>query len=189
MKAKTSGRIATGAACAMFILLGDIAAAHAAVIGSSPNGFAIKEVAHIAADPDQVYAALIQPQNWWNSQHTFSQNAANLSLDAKAGGCLCESLPNGGSVLHAVTVDAEPGKTLRLRGPLGPFQGQGVDSALTFTLNQSGNGTDLTLDANFGGYMKGGFGKWSHAADGMLSDLVEHLKHYAETGTAMKPDK
>jgi len=159
--------------------------AQSAVLETNANGFAIEEKAHIAASPAKVYAALIHPENWWNSEHTFSGSAGNLSLDAKAGGCLCETLPNGGSVQHLAVVFAAPNSTLRLRGAMGPFQGQGMDGALTFTLKASGDGTDLVLDNNVGGFMKGGMGKWPQAADGMLTDLVAHLKYYAETGKAM----
>jgi uncharacterized protein YndB with AHSA1/START domain len=166
-----------------------VLAARAAVTDEQPNGFAIEETAHIAAPPDKVYGALLQPRKWWNSAHTFSQNSANLSLDAKAGGCLCETLPDGGSALHAIVVVAQPARTLRLRGPFGPFQSQGVDGALTFTLKAGNGGTELVLNDNVGGYMQGGFGRWPQAADAMLADLVAHLKYYVETGKAMPPDK
>ena len=76
-----------------------------------------------------------------------------------------------------------PGAMLRLRGPLGPFQGQGVDSALTFSLKAAGDGTDLTLDNVVGGYMQGGFGKWPAAADGMLAATIARLKVFVETGS------
>jgi uncharacterized protein YndB with AHSA1/START domain len=155
----------------------------AAVVDFTPTGFAIEVAIHIAAPPDKVYAALIRPALWWNSQHTFSQDAANLTLDARGGGCFCEKLPNGGSVQHAVVVDAEPGDTLRLRGPLGPFQGQGVDSAITFSLKPAAGGTDLALDNIVGGYMNGGFADWPAKADGMLADQLARLKMFVETGS------
>jgi uncharacterized protein YndB with AHSA1/START domain len=175
-------RIIVGSVVAAIFMAGGAKSACAAVLDSSANGFAVEERVHIAATPEKVYAALIQPAKWWNSQHTFSQNAANLTLDPKAGGCLCESLPNGGSVQHLVVVFASPGDTLRFRGAMGPFQGEGVDGALTFTLKARDGGTDLVLDNNVGGYFRGGFGKISGAADEMLTDLVAHLKAYAETG-------
>ena len=182
--------IALGTAVATALLAMNCVASYAAVVESTASGFAIEETAQIAATPDKVYAALIHPEKWWNSGHTFSQNAANLSLDAKAGGCLCETLPGGGSVLHLTVVYADPARTtLRLRGPMGPFQGQGVDGALTFTLTAKDGGTALVLDNNVGGFVKGGFGKWPNAADGMLTDLVAHLKTFSETGKAMPPDK
>jgi uncharacterized protein YndB with AHSA1/START domain len=170
-----------GGAIAFGLVATQIAVARADVVESTPSGFAIEEKAHIAATPDKVYAALIQPQNWWNSQHTFSQNAKNLSLDAKAGGCLCEALPNGGSVLHLTVLYAAPGVALRFQGAMGPFQGQGLASTLTFTLTAKDGGTDILLENNVGGFMKGSFGQWPNKADMMMADLVAHLKKYAET--------
>lgn len=179
----TTPNIAKGAALAALLILPQ--PCFAAVVDSQPNGFALQQSFHTAAPPDKVYDALIHPALWWSSAHTFSQSAANLSIDARGGGCFCEKLANGGSVQHAVVVDAEPGEMLRLRGPLGPFQGQGVDSALTFTLKAKDGGTDLTMDNIVGGYMKGGFGDWGAKADGMLSEQMTRLKAYLETG---KPD-
>ena len=155
----------------------------ATVVDQGQNGFTIQQKMHIAAPTDKVYAALIAPGKWWSSDHTYSNSAANLALDARAGGCFCETLPGGGSVQHATVAIAMPGAMLRLRGPLGPFQGQGVDSALTFSLKAAGDGTDLTLDNVVGGYMQGGFGKWPVAADGMLAATIARLKIFVETGS------
>jgi len=172
-------------ACVALALLA-VQPARADVVDTAPNGFEAVEKVHVAASPDQVYAALIQPAQWWSSQHTFSGNAANLTLDARAGGCWCETLPGGGSVQHLVVVFAAPGKMLRARGALGPFQGAGVDGAFTWTLAASGGGTDLTFDASIGGYMKGGFEGIAKAADGVLGEQVQRLKQFVETGS---PDK
>jgi uncharacterized protein YndB with AHSA1/START domain len=167
---------------AALVVAATTVSAHATVTESTPSGFAVEITAHIAASPDKTYAALVDPARWWNSQHTFSNNASNLSLNAKAGGCLCEKLANGGSVQHLIVTVVIPGRTLRLRGAMGPLQGQGVDSALTFTLTAKDGGTELKLENNVGGYIKGGIGKWPPAVDSMLTDLVAHLKTYCETG-------
>ena len=132
--------VLTGAAVSAALLW--CPAAHAAVVESTAAGFAIQQTVHITAPADRVYAALITPAKWWNSEHTFSGSAANLSLDARAGGCFCETW-NGGSVQHLTVVDAQPGRILRLRGALGPFQGQGADGSLTFTLKVNAGGTDV----------------------------------------------
>lgn len=154
-------------------------AARASVVETGANGFAIAVTAHVAAAPDAVFATLIHPETWWNPAHTFSGSAANLTMDARAGGCFCEIWKQG-SVRHATVAYAQPDKVLRLRGPFGPFQGQGVASALTFTLKPEGEGTALKLEDIVGGYIKGGFTGWPQAADGMLTDLVAHLKARAE---------
>ena len=117
--ARAFRHLAAGAALALALIVCDRASAE--VADAAPNGFTIVEAAHIAAASDTVYTALIAPQRWWSSAHTFSGSAANMSLDAKAGGCWCESLPGGGSVLHMTVVYAAPGKGLHLRGSLGPF--------------------------------------------------------------------
>lgn len=153
----------------------------AAVVEETPAGFAIVQTVHLAAPPDKVYAVLVQPSLWWDSGHTYSGSAANLSLDAKAGGCFCEIWAKGDSVQHAVVAVAMPGAMLRLRGPLGPFQGQGVDGALSFALKVEDGGTLLTLTNTIGGYMQGGFGKWPAAADAMLAQQMAHLKAHFET--------
>lgn len=151
------------------------------VLENGPSGFALERTVHIAATPDHVYSALIQPSKWWNSAHTFSGNAANLSLEVKAGGCLCENW-SGGSVQHLIVVYAMPGKMLRLRGALGPFQGQGMDGALTFTLKPDAGGTNLQMENVMGGFMKGGLSKWPPLADSMLAEQMLRLKAYVETG-------
>jgi uncharacterized protein YndB with AHSA1/START domain len=178
-------QFAIGFAFAALLLVASVLSARADVVESAATGFAIVEKAQISAAPEKLYDALIHPENWWNAEHSFSNDAHNLSLDARAGGCLCETLPNGGSVQHLTVIFAAPGKTLRLKGAMGPFQGQGLEGVLTFNLKPEGSGTALELDYNIGGFMKGGFGKMPQAADAMLTDLVAHLKYYAETGKAM----
>jgi len=183
MRATRTGSLLLGASVALALIAADTKCSRAAVVESAANGFAIEQIAHIAAPPDRVYAALLDPAKWWSPRHTFSGSSANLTLDAKAGGCFCEKLPNGGSVQHLFVADLDPGKTLRLRGALGPFQSQGVDGALTFTLKANAGGTDLMLDNIVGGFIKGGFGKWPALADQMLAEQLTRLKRYLETGS------
>jgi uncharacterized protein YndB with AHSA1/START domain len=105
MSGQFSIRVARGVAT-MFGLFACVA--QGAVADIAANGFTIRIETHIAAAPDKVYAALIEPARWWASDHTFSGDAKNLHVDAKAGGCWCETLPGGGSVLHLTVVNADP---------------------------------------------------------------------------------
>ncbi|MGD0191073.1 MAG: SRPBCC domain-containing protein [Rhizomicrobium sp.] len=159
------------------------AGASAAVDHVGEAGFAISETAHVAAPPERVYATLITPSRWWSPAHTFSHDAANLALDAKAGGCWCETLPGGGSVLHMSVVYASPGKLLRLRGALGPFQGMGADGALTVSLKPNGGGTDVAMIYALGGYAPDGFGDLAKAVDFVLGEQLDRLKRSIETGS------
>ena len=99
---------------------------------------------------------------------------------ARAGGCWCESLPDGGSVEHLRVVYVAPGKALRLRGALGPFQGLGVEGALSWTLKTTGSGTDISVSYAVGGYAKDGFDGASKAADHVLGEQIERLRKLIE---------
>jgi uncharacterized protein YndB with AHSA1/START domain len=144
------------------------------------TGFTLQISTHIAAPPEKVYAALLEPGSWWGSDHTYSGNASNLHLDARAGGCWCETLPNGGFVQHLTVVYADPGKALRLRGALGPFQALGVDGALTWSLKPAAAGTDLSMTYKVGGYNKEGFAQLSQATDEVLTEQLDRLKKSIE---------
>ena len=156
--------------------------ASGAVEDVASNGFTIVETADIAAPPDRVYETMLAPSRWWSSEHTYSQNAANLTLDARAGGCWCEMLPGGGSVQHMTVVNVIPGKLLRLRGALGPLQGLAVDGAVTFSLHALGSNTQLMLTYAVGGYAKQGFGEPAKAVDFVLGQQTDRLKRFIETG-------
>lgn len=148
-------------------------------------GFEVREQAHVAAAPDAVYAALLAPKRWWDAKHTYSGDARNLTLDAKAGGCWCETLPGGGSVEHLSIVYLAPNKSIRFRGALGPLQAMGVAGSMTIKLTAATGGTDLTLTYAVGGYSKDGFDDLSKAVDSVLGSQVGRLRKLVETGSAM----
>jgi uncharacterized protein YndB with AHSA1/START domain len=169
--------------CTLILLLAATVPALATVVDIATNGFTLQVAAHIAAPPTKVYATLIKPAHWWDSEHTFSGAAANLTLEAKAGECWCKKLANGGSTVHMTVVHVEPGKGMTLRGALGPFQSYAVEGAMTWTLKASGDGTDLSLTYSLGGYFKDGTAQLSKGADGVLTDQVGRLKRLVETGS------
>jgi Polyketide cyclase / dehydrase and lipid transport len=168
----------TAALCVSALAIGASAGQRAAaeVVSSAPNGFEVRGTVHVVRAPDKAYAALLQPATWWSSDHTFSGSAANLSLDARAGGCWCESLPDGGSVEHMRVVYVAPGKIVRLRGALGPFQGLGVDGAMTWSVKAAAGGADISFTYTLGGYAKEGFDGLSKAADRVLGEQLERLR-------------
>ena len=45
----------------------------------------------------------------------------------------------------SAVVYVAPGKVLRLRGALGPFQGLGVDGSLTWSVKSNANGTEISV--------------------------------------------
>lgn len=155
-------------------------AARAEVVDVQPNGFEVRHQTVIAAPASVVWAALVQPAKWWSSEHTWSGSAANLSLGAASGGCFCEKLPNGGSVLHMTTVNAAPGKQLVMVGGLGPLQSSGASGALNITLAEKDGQTTVTLTYDVGGYFKGGLAKVAPPVDMVLGQQLQGLKAAAE---------
>jgi uncharacterized protein YndB with AHSA1/START domain len=139
------------------------APAQAEVVAKSDIGFVSRNTVEVAAKPEAVWAALVLPSGWWNSQHTYSADAANLSLAPVAGGCFCEKLPapagapawaQPGAVEHMRVINIEPGKAMRLSGGLGPLQSEAVDGVLTITLKPTDKGTRILFEYVVGGYMR-----------------------------------
>jgi hypothetical protein len=155
------------------------------VIDSSPAGFTTRTSVEIGAAPRAVYGALTtQVGRWWDPEHTWSGNPRNMSIEAQAGGCFCEKLDNGGSVVHMTVVLAEPAKTLRMSGALGPLQEQAVVGTMTWTLAAAGVHTRVDMTYAAGGYMRGGLEPVARIVDQVLGTQVQRLKRFIESGQA-----
>jgi uncharacterized protein YndB with AHSA1/START domain len=155
----------------------------AEVVDVADNGFNVRHTIAVAAEPAKAFQALLDVGKWWDPAHTYSQDAANLSLDAKPQGCFCERLPGGkGAVLHMTVVNIVTGKMLRLEGGLGPLQALGVAGSLTWTFKPADNGAAVELRYSVGGYNPGGFKALAPAVDSVLRTQLERFKRYADTG-------
>jgi hypothetical protein len=157
--------------------------ATAEVKSVTATGFETVSIVTVAAPSDRVYAALGEIGRWWDPSHTFSRDAGNLSLELRAGGCFCERLKDGGSVQHMQVVYAAPGAGLRLRGALGPLQGEGVDGVLAWTLKAAERSTTVTQSYVVGGYIREGMEAWAPRVDRVLDEALQRLKNFAEGET------
>jgi len=131
----------------------------AEVTASSDAGFASHNEVLVDAAPAEAWAAMTQPSQWWNGAHSYSGDAANMTLDARAGGCFCEAIPgaNGGpagQTEHMRVIYVAPGSTLRLAGGLGPLQAEAVTGVLTMTIAADGEKSKISWDYVVGGYMR-----------------------------------
>ena len=157
--------------------------AHAEVADSSTAGFTIKHTAVIAAPVEKVFATLLEVGKWWNSEHTYSGDAKNMTIDPRAGGCFCEKLEGAGSIEHMHVVLVMPSQMLRMVGALGPMQEEGMIGSLTWDLGKSGDGTKLTSTYRVGGYYAGpGMTKLSQLVDSVVGEQFGRLKNYIEKG-------
>jgi len=158
--------------------------AAAEVVEATPGGFVTKTTLTIAVSRAKLYDALVHAVGrWWDPAHTYSGDAKNLSIDMRPGGCFCETLPNQGGVQHGVVVLVIPGKTLRIRGAIGPLQQDGLAGSLTFELADREGGTDVTMTYSVGGYRQGGVQALAPVVDSVLGGQLRRLKGFAETGT------
>ena len=164
------------------LVLATAVPAAAEVVESTPNGFAVRNTAEIAAHPSRVYNAAVDLiGRWWNPAHTFSKNAANLTLNARPGGCLCESITNGG-VVHLTVIYVAAQQEIRFAGALGPLQQTGIAGSMTWKLAESATGTSFDWSYTAGGYMAGGLAAVAPAVDAVLAGQLQRLKRFIETG-------
>ncbi len=155
------------------------AAAHARVVAASPDGFVSEHEILLDATPDAAYVALTEGiHNWWDGDHSYSGNAANFYLEARANGCFCETLPDGGSVMHMQVVFAQPGRLLRLTGGLGPLQGMGVSGAMDFALEPAEQGSRLRYRYVVHGFVPDGLEALAPVVDQVQLGQLERLRRY-----------
>lgn len=171
-------------------------AAQAEIVSSASQGFSLRIVVEVDASMDRVYEALVNDVGkWWHPDHTYSLDSANLSIDARPGGCFCE-MSEEIQVQHLQVAMVRPGRLLRMLGGLGPLQTFGLEGSLTFVLNPqevfdpeteelmlSQTACELELVYNVGGYLEAGLDQLAPAVDGVLSQQVMRLKTYVETGS------
>jgi hypothetical protein len=161
------------------LLASALAAAPAAaeVTVVHPSGFVVRHEVVVEADTKATWLALISPETWWRKEHTWSGNAANLSLTPSAGGCFCERIPEvdepgrftlEGSVEHMRVIQSQPETALRMRGGLGPLQSEPVTGILTIAISKADKGTRLVWEYNVAGYMRYEIPVISKAVDGVI---------------------
>ena len=156
--------------------------ATADIVQSSAIGFELNQALTIDAPIARAWAALKAPQYWWDKDHTYSDDSANLYLDPQATGCFCERIPEGkGSVEHAHIVYVAPGRMIRMVGSLGPLQAEAVTGTLTFKLDPEGEKTRVTMTYVVGGYVRAGADTLAGKVDEVLALQILNLKTFAET--------
>jgi hypothetical protein len=102
-------------------------------------------------------------------------------LAPNPGGCLCETLANGGGVQHAVVVNVVPAELLRLTGGLGSLQEAAVIGTWTWQFAASPQGgVTATVTYAAAGYFPGGLDKIAAPVDTVIGDQLRRLKQYVE---------
>lgn len=146
--------------------------AHGEVVSSAPNGFISRHVVTVPLAPAAAYDRFVRVGDWWDSAHTYSGDAHNLTLTPRLHGAWVERLADGGFVEHMRVLYAQRGKMLRLDGGLGPLQTMPARSVMTVAFAAEGAGTKVTVTYAVGGYFSDGTAQLAPGVDMVLGQAM-----------------
>tara|TARA_R110002051_G_scaffold3150_2_gene16961 strand:+ start:243 stop:788 length:546 start_codon:yes stop_codon:yes gene_type:complete len=150
------------------LLLPGAGVARAEVVERHPDGFTLRMSAPVNAGWGQAFLAVGDVPHWWNANHTYSGDAANLSLPLEPGACFCERLADGSAFEHGRVIAANARHEVRLEAPLGPLKDRATQAALTFGWNDT-IGADQVLTLTY--IVEGdGLGAMAGPVDQVLTD-------------------
>lgn len=148
----------------------------AELVHSGENGFTVQHAATTKAEPAVVYRTMTAHiDQWWNPEHSWSGNAANLHMKTERGGCFCENLPGGGFAEHLRIVYLAPGSEIRFEGALGPLQTMAVQGRMTWKIKGIETGSEVTFTYHVFGHPKGGLTAIAPAVDGVIGEQLQRL--------------
>lgn len=167
------------AALVATVLLLAGAAANAELMQSSADGAVIQHRFQVPKSPADAWSALVHPERWWPAEHTWSGDPSYMRLTAQAGGCFCESWGEN-SAEHGRVVMAMPGRLLRIRGSLGPFQEMAVTGVLTIALAaKDGGGTEATVTYRLSGDASHKLDTFIAVVDKVIGQQFDSFARYA----------
>ena len=156
--------------------------AAAEVVSASSNGFEVRETVNLVVPPEVAFNAFRDVSAWWDPDHTYSRDSANLSLSLTPGGCFCERIPKtGGGIEHMHVTYVDPGKRIVMTGALGPLLYEATAGVMDVQVKTIASGSQLTLDYKAAGFASGGADKLAPAVDAVLTGQLKRFRAYATT--------
>jgi hypothetical protein len=172
------------AAAAAVLVAASSSPATAEVVNASPNGFEVRQQLNLVVKPDAALAAFANVAAWWDPEHTYSGDSANLSLATNVGGCFCERFPKSGGVEHMQVTYVEPGKRIVLTGALGPLLFEATTGVLDVRVKPVAGGSQLVLDYRAAGFFNGGADKLAPVVDSVLAGQLKRYRAFVTNPTA-----
>ena len=153
-----------------------VAPAFAAVESAHPDGFLVRHEVVVPVDRQRAFEEMTHPERWWNDAHTWSGSAANLTLDARAGGCWCETWPQGAAE-HGIVIRIVHDESLRVRAAFGPLQEMALNGVFDLTIADiEGGGTRIVATFRVNGPASAQLDKLAAPVDGVIGEQVERLR-------------
>ncbi len=163
---------------AVAVLALSAAPAAAEVAARTADSFTLRYAVGAEIAPDDIPGALADLPKWWDSAHTYSGSAANLSLDLTPGGCWCERLADGTDFDHGRTVSAAPDRFV-FDAPFGPLRGKTTKAELTVTWPAANRGLTPTWTMVVEGP---GIGAMADGVDAVMGAGYQRWLRYLEYG-------
>ena len=146
----------------------------AEIVEASATHYVLRHEATSTLSADALWDRLVDPASWWHPEHTYSGNAANLSLDLKPGGLGSETW-EGGAVSHGTVLLVVDGSTLQLNAPFGPLLAAGAHTIWTITVTPSDSGSTVVFDEVSSGPPSAALDKLAAAVDYVKSEAIARL--------------
>ena len=155
------------------------AVAQAEVVSANDHGFEVRHTIQTVIPQAAAFDAFGQISQWWSKDHTYSGDAANMSLALRPGGCLCERLPDGGGVEHMHVAYVAPGERVVLTGALGPLLYEATTGVMDVKIERIAGGSRVTMDYRVAGFANGGGEKLAPLVEQVLGEQMARLRKYA----------
>lgn len=154
-------------------------AAPAEVIEKDADHFVLRYSVALETTPEDIYAAVGKVGQWWDSAHTYSGDARNLTLPLEFGACFCEALKDGAPFEHGRVVQADPNLGVLLAAPLGPLKGKTTKADWSIGWTDGNRGYELIMTYVVRGP---GVGAFAEPVDGVMQTQFGRLAHFIEYG-------
>lgn len=166
-------------------LLASGSMAQAEVVSSGPHGFHVRQAAQLVVPPDAAFQSFAAVSNWWSPDHSYSGEAANLSMALRPGGCFCERLPGGGGVEHLKVTYVDPAEHRAvLTGSLGPLLNEATSGAFAVKVERIAGGSRIVWDYKVAGFANGGGERMAPLVDSVLAEQMKRFRTFAATRSA-----
>lgn len=153
--------------------------AAAEVVERGPDHFVLRYETGLETTPEDIYGSIGDIGQWWDSAHTYSGDARNMTLPLEVGACFCERLADGSDFEHGRVVAADPETGVLLNAPLGPLKGKTTRADLSIGWSGANAGWTLVMTYVVRGE---GVGAWADGVDAVMQGQYTRLTHYVEYG-------
>lgn len=160
------------------------APAAAEVVERSADHFVLRFEVGLETTPEDIYGAIGDVARWWDGAHTYSGDAANLTMPLEVGACFCEVLADGATFEHGRVVQADPETGVLVDAPLGPLKGKATVAQWSIGWSAANRGHVLVMTYVVRGP---GLGAMADPVDGVMGGQFSRLAHYVEYGEAPTP--